>query len=155
MEEETNNSELLINQPTEPTQPTPAPDTEVKQEQSITSKQEESKMSEVDLSKYSLDELQAAIEKKKAEMAKTNLIENASMEEVYNWIMANGGRPGMTTAELETIIVCDKCPYKLTQFCSKDEDGVNFAIAHNGHAFSNNDGEYGGYHEEFINTYCL
>ena len=138
-----------------PITPTTETNPEPNQEATETPKQEEKKMSEVDLSKMSLEELQAAIEKKKAEMAKTNLIENASMEEVYNWIMANGGRPGMTTAELETIIVCDKCPYKLTQFCSKDEDGVNFAIAHNGHAFSNNDGEYGGYHEEFINTYCL
>lgn len=147
MEEETNNSELLITESQEIE--TPA----LKQEEAHNLN--EIKMNKNDLSKFSLEELQAAIEKKNAEMSKTNLIENASMEEVYNWIIANGGRPGMSTPELETIIACDKCPYKLSQFCSKDGDGVNFAIAHNGHSFSNNDGEYGCYHEEFINTYYL
>ena len=76
MEEETNNSELLINtepqtteQPTNPQPPT-QPNPEPKQEATEPQKQEETKMSEIDLSKLSLEELQAAIEKKKAEEAK-------------------------------------------------------------------------------------
>ena len=75
MEEETNN-ELLINtepqateQPTNP-QPTTETNPEPNQEATETQKQEEKKMSDADLSKYSLEELQAAIEKKKAEEAK-------------------------------------------------------------------------------------
>ena len=58
MEEETNNSELIIE--TE-NQPNPEP----KQEEA--KQEEKKKMSDVDLSKLSLEELQAAIEKKKAE----------------------------------------------------------------------------------------
>ncbi len=83
-----------------------------------------------------------------------NLIENATMQDVFEWILANGGNPGMDTAGLETLIVMNRCPYRLTQFCSFDEDGVNFAIAHHGHAFSNNDGNYSAYHDEFVRMYC-
>ncbi|MBQ7651828.1 MAG: hypothetical protein IJS15_12765 [Victivallales bacterium] len=80
MEDETNNSELLINtepQATEqpkPTNPQPTTETnpEPNQEATETPKQEEKKMSEVDLSKMSLEELQAEIERRKQEEAKPN-----------------------------------------------------------------------------------
>ena len=74
MEEESNNSELLINtepqateQPINP-QPTPQPNSEPKQEEKKMSE------SEVDLSKLSLEELQAEIEKRKQEEARPNFV---------------------------------------------------------------------------------
>jgi len=71
MEEETNNSELLINtEPQATEQPTnPQPTTETNPEPTETKNQEEQTMRE-DLSKFSVEELQAALEAKKAEKVK-------------------------------------------------------------------------------------
>ena len=79
MDEETCN-ELLITtepqeteQPTNP-QPTTQPNPEQNQEATKTPKQEEKKMSNVDLNKFSVEELQAALEAKKAEEAKPKFV---------------------------------------------------------------------------------
>ena len=117
MEEETNNSELLINPTTEPTQPTPAPDTEVKQEQSTTPKTEETKMSEVDLSQFSAEELQAALEKKKAEEAKPKFVlDENDPSNLARFLMDNIAiRLGGNSFTLGNEIA--KYPGKLTKFC--------------------------------------
>ena len=85
MEEETGN-ECLINpepqateQPTNP-QPTTQPNPEQNQEATKTPKQEEKKMSEADLNKFSVEELQAALEAKKAEEANKELYKDLGID---------------------------------------------------------------------------
>ena len=120
--EETYNSELLITQEiTQPTIETLAP----RQEAQETQKHEEKKMSEIDLSKFSLEELQAALEKKKAEEAKTkfeldendpsNLAKFLQQDKMLSCHMAMGGY--MADKSIA------KYPGKLTKFAYlKDED---------------------------------
>ena len=103
MEEETGN-ECLINpepqateQPTNP-QPTTQPNPEPKQEATKTPKQEEKKMSEADLNKFSVEELQAALEAKKAEEANKKNYANLGIDfnnpkqgDLVKWVRSHEG----------------------------------------------------------------
>lgn len=117
MEEETNNNELLITEP--PEIETPAP----KQEE--TKKQEEKKMNEIDLSKFSQEELQAAIEKKKAEEAKPKFVlDENDQSNLAKFLQHDGMLP---LAKMQNAYATDKAiakyPGKLTKFAFlKDED---------------------------------
>ena len=127
MEEETGN-ELLINiepqateQPTNP-QPTTQPNPEPKQEATETPKQEEKKMSEADLSKFSVEELQEALEKKKAEEAKFVLDENdpSNLAKFCKWqdeehpLAAAFRKTLDSDGDVHSVI---QYPGKLTKFC--------------------------------------
>lgn len=129
MDEETCN-ELLITtepqateQPTNP-QPTTQPNPEPKQEATKTKKQEEKKMSEADLIKFSVEELQAALEAKKAEEAKPKFVldENdpSNLAKFCKWqdeeypLVAAFRKTLDSNGDVHSVI---KYPGKLTKFC--------------------------------------
>ncbi len=129
MEEETGN-ECLINpepqateQPTNP-QPTTQPNPEPKQEATKPPKQEEKKMSEADLIKFSVEELQAALEAKKAEEAKpkfvldendpSNLAKFCKWQDEEHPLAAALRKTLDSDGDVRSVI---KYPGKLTKFC--------------------------------------
>ena len=129
MDEETCNELLITTEPqeTEQTtnpQPTTQPNPEPKQEATKPPKQEEKKMSEADLIKFSVEELQAAIEKKKAEEAKTKFVldENdpSNLAKFCKWqdeehpLAAALRKTLDSDGDVRSVI---KYPGKLTKFC--------------------------------------
>lgn len=129
MEEETGN-ELLINtepqateQPTNP-QPTTQPNPEPKQEATEPPKQEEEKMSEADLSKFSVEELQAEVERRKQEAAKpkfvldendpSNLAKFCKWQDEEHPLAAAFRKTLDSDGDVRSVI---KYPGKLTKFC--------------------------------------
>ena len=130
MEEETGN-ECLINpepqateQPTNP-QPTTKPDPEQNQEATKTPKQEEKKMSEADLNKFSVEELQAALEAKKAEEAKPKFVlDENDPSNLVKFLQQDEMLPlAKVMNEYAVDKAIAKYPGKLTKFAYlKDED---------------------------------
>ena len=130
MKEETNNSELLIETPTQPTNPqptnpTPAPDTEVKQEQSTTPKTEETKMSDEDLSKYSVEELQAALNAKKAELKEQENKEidwtTISLEDARDFVIKEAKAAGRENPSFSDEFVADYRKRKIAEYLKEKE----------------------------------
>ena len=139
MEEETGN-ECLINpepqateQPTNP-QPTTQPNPEPKQEATKPPKQEEKKMSEANLNKFSVEELQAALEAKKAEEANKNNYANLGIDfnnpkqgDLVKWINSQlNNNPFLGLAKIMNenteLRLCAKFPGKLTLFVTMKDD---------------------------------
>ena len=110
---------------------------------------------------YKRVQIEKQLEREEKEKEKNALIKDATMEQVYDWILKkNEGRFYISTEDLETLIVFDKCPYKLTQFCDVKRDkttgkiiGVSFAVAHNGHVFTTQDEEHGNHYDMFVEKY--
>ena len=139
MEEETGN-ECLINpepqateQPTNP-QPTTQPNPEQNQEATKTPTQEEKKMSNVDLNKFSVEELQAALEAKKAEEANKELYKDLGIDfnnpkqgDLVKWINSQlNNNPFLGLAKMinnnTELRLCAKFPGKLTLFGTMLDD---------------------------------
>lgn len=119
--EETYNSELLITQEiTQPTIETLAP----RQEAQETQKHEEKKMSEIDLSKFSLEVLQAALEKKKAEEAKTKFeLDENDPSNLVKWLFTVKAKESLGAPTSVNDVV--DYPGKLTKFVFMYDENDN------------------------------
>ena len=83
------------------------------------------------------------IERKKKDEQKANLIQNASMTDVFNWLKEVEKKNGFDLEDLPFVFVYYKCPYKLTKFCDVEKDEktntvrrVSFAVSDNGHSYT-------------------
>lgn len=77
------------------------------------------------------------------EEQKANLIQNASMTDVFNWLKEVQKKNGFDLEDLPFVFVYYKCPYKLTKFCDVEKDEktntvrrVSFAVSDNGHSYT-------------------
>ena len=112
---------------------------------------------------YKKIQIEKQLEREKQQEEKDALIEDASMEEVYNWILEkNDNRTSCDSVGLEAMLFLDKCPYKLTKFCDIKIDPdtglvthFSFAVASNGHAFTNLDGEHWTNYMSLIEKYVI
>ena len=106
-------------------------------------RKEQSKWSN-DLVQRHADKLvQKEIERKMKEEQKANLIQNASMTDVFNWLKEVQKKNGFDLEDLPFVFVYYKCPYKLTKFCDVEKDEktntvrqVYFAVSDNGHSYT-------------------